>query len=224
MLRLIGKRPLALAAVVAVAGGCSSDAALAPSAIRISIDDGIIAAVAAPFLSASVNGVMAAIPPDTVESLEITFTEVAFLPADASEGDEATESAWETLTLPAEVTLDLMNLPTEQAGSVEIASGTVLVGSYRKVRLMASEGEIVFKGPLDLGGGADFDGATIYPVTIPSGAQTGLKTDVSFEVTEGENATANAAYIVFVPGTTFQNVTATGAGGVMLAPVLRSAQ
>lgn len=224
MLRLTQMRPLSLAAVVAVAGACGSDAALAPSALRISIDDGIIASVTAPFLSASVNGVTAAISPDTVESLEITFTEIAFLPADADEQDEATESAWETITLSAAVTLDLMDLPTEQEGSVEVASGSVLVGSYRKVRIMASEGEIVFKGPLTLGGAASFDAGTPYSVTIPSGAQTGLKTDVSFEVTEGENATANAAYIVFVPGTTFQNVTATGGGAVMLAPVLRSAQ
>lgn len=215
-------RPLGLAAALAVAGACGSDAALAPSQLRISIDDGMVTAAVAPLLSASVNGVTAVISPDTVESLEIEFTQIAFLPADADEQDEASEAAWEVLTLDAATTLDLMALPTEEEGSIVIGAGTVLAGSYRKVRILAAAGEIVFKGPIDLGGAAAFDGGMPYAVTIPSGAQTGLKTDVSFEVTEGENATANAAYVVFVPGTTFQNVTVTGNGGVMLAPVLRS--
>lgn len=215
-------RPLALAGVLVVAGACESDPALAPAQLRISIDDGIIASMAAPILNASVNGVTVAISPDTVESLEIEVTEIAFLPADADEQAEAAETAWQTITLGTPVTLDLMALPTESEGSIEVASGSVLVGSYRKVRLLVGEGEIVFRGPLSLGGAASFDAGTPYPVTIPSGNQTGLKTDVSFEVTEGENATANAAYVVFAPGTTFQNVTATGNGGVMLAPVLRS--
>jgi len=215
-------RPLAVAGGLVTAGACASDAALAPAQLRISIDDGITAAMAAPGLNASVNGVTVAIPPDTVESLEIEVTGIAFLPADAGEQDEAAERAWETITLGAPVTLDLMALPTEGEGSIEIASGSVLVGSYRKVRLMVGEGEIVFKGPLSVGGAANFDGGTPYPVTIPSGGQTGLKTDVSFEVTEGENATANAAYVVFAPGATFQNLTATGSGRVMLAPVIRS--
>lgn len=208
----------ALAAVGILACG-DSGPDLAPSETRISIADGIAAQAAIPVISASVNGVLVAISPDTVQSLEVTFIDVAYLPAG---GDENAEGAWQTLTLGDSVTLDLMALPTESVGSVEIASGSVAVGSYRKVRLLTGEGEIVFKGPLSLGGSASFDGGTPYPVTIPSGGQTGLKTDVSFEVSSADDGTVNAAYIVFEPGTTFQNITVTGNGGVVLSPVLRA--
>lgn len=199
--------------------GCSdSGPTLAPSQARISIADVISARSADPTFYASVNGSLVAISPDTVTSLTLDFIDVAYLPVDGTEG---TESAWQTLTLPDTVTIDLMDLPTEQEGSVEIAAGSVPVGSYKKVRLMVSGGEIVFKGPIAVGG-ASFDADTPYPVTVPSGDQTGLKTDVSFEVTEGESEVANAAYLVFEPGTTFQNVTVTGNGVVTLNPVIRA--
>ncbi|MDH4044844.1 MAG: DUF4382 domain-containing protein [Gemmatimonadota bacterium] len=222
MLSSNGIRLVGLAGVLAVGGAvaCSdSGPELAPSQARISIADGIAARTAVPFFSASVNGVLVAVSPDTVESLEITFIEVAYLPVG---GDDNVEDAWQTVTLGDSVTLDLMSLPTESEGSVGIASGSVPVGSYRKVRLLVGEGEIVFKGPLSLGGAASFDGGTPYAVTIPSGDQTGLKTDVPFEVSSAEDGTVNAAYLVFEPGTTFQNITVTGNGGVMLAPVLRA--
>ena len=99
----------------------------------------------------------------------VTITGVAYLPATAT--DETVESAWQSLTLETPGTLDLMALPTETAGSIVIASGLVPVGAYRKVRLLTTGGEIVFKGPIALGGSATFDGDTPYPVTIPSGAQ-----------------------------------------------------
>jgi hypothetical protein len=213
-------RSVAIVGLLAGAMACSdSEPVLAPSEARISIADDISSSAMAPTLYASVNGVLVAIPADTVASLEVTISDVSYL---AEGDDEDTESAWQTLALPAAVTLDLMALPSEQAGSIEIASGSVPVGSYRKVRLIAGEGEIVFRGPLSLGGGADFEGATVYTVTIPSGLQTGIKTDVSFEVTENEDATVNAAYLVFDPDATFLNITATGTGGVILNPVLRA--
>jgi hypothetical protein len=208
-------------ALAPVALGACSDSGpeLAPSQARISIADGFVARAAAPTISASVNGLLLAISPDTVESLEITFIDVAFL---AAGDDEDAEASWRTLTLGDSVSLDLMALPTESTGSVEIAAASVPVGSYRKVRLMVGEGTIVFKGALSVGGGAPFEGGEPYAVTIPSGGQTGLKTDVSFDVSAGDEGAANAAYIVFEPGTTFQNVTVTGSGGVMLTPVLRA--
>jgi hypothetical protein len=210
----------AVLAAGAVACGDGTSSGVAPSQARISIEGNIMAARAAALdWFASVAGAEAAISPDTVESLEITFTEVGFLLVGE---DEADAGGWQTITLDAPVTLDLMALPTEEDGSVVIAAGSVAVGSYQMVRLMVEDGEIVFKGPLTLGAAFTFDGGEPYAVTVPSGDQTGLKTDVSFEVTAGGTGEANAARIVFAAGTTFQNVTVTGQGGVMLAPVLRA--
>jgi hypothetical protein len=220
-LRIRPAAPITLVAAL-LAGACSDEGpTLAPSEARISIEDGIIVQRTVLDWFASVSGVSAAIQPDEVQSLTVEFTEVAYLPEG---GDEESEESWQTLTLAAPVSLDLMALPAESEGSVEIASGSVPVGAYKMVRLLTSEGEIVFNNPVNLGGGATFAADTPYPVTIPSGAQTGIKTDVSFEVTEGEDGTANAAYVVFAAGTTFQNVTAAGSGGVNLAPVIRSPQ
>lgn len=219
---------LVLAAGVALACKGGSDVALASSQVRMSMADGIVASATAPLLSASVNGVLMSVSPDTVASLIVTFSDIAFLRADAPEETEETEAAgpaWQTLTLGDPVTLDLMALPTAEDGDpIVIGTGMVLVGSYRKVRLLVSDGEIMFRGPLSHGNGnaANFAGGTPYPVTIPSGAQSGLKTDVSFDVTDAGDGTGNAVDIVFVPGTTFQNVVATGNGKVMLAPVLRA--
>lgn len=209
---------------IALCGGvvaCSdSGPTMAPSETRLSIADAVQARATAAGWFADVAGTAAAIAPDTVASLVVTITGVAYLPADAT--DETVESAWQSLTLETPATLDLMALPTESSGSIAIASGLVPAGAYRKVRLLTTGGEIVFKGPISLGGAITFDGGTPYTVTIPSGAQTGLKTDITFEVTANQDGTTNAAYLVFDPGTTFLNVTTTGAGAVVLNPVLRA--
>jgi hypothetical protein len=206
---------------LATASACDSGPETAPSSARISIADDISAQRAALDWFASSAGPAVAISPDTVQSLTVEVIEVQFLAAGAAEEDAA---GWQSLTLAEAVTLDLMALPAESDGSIEIASGSVPVGSYSMVRLLVTGGEIVFKGPITLGAGAagTFAGSTPYPVTIPSGDETGLKTDVAFEVTAGEDETANAAYVVFEPGTTFQNVTVTGNGGVTLNPVIRA--
>jgi hypothetical protein len=209
-----------LAASLATAPACSdSGPELAPAAARISIADDMPLQRTALDWFASATGPAVAIPPDTVQSLTVEVTEVHFLPATASEDDPG---GWQSLTLDQPVTIDLMALPAESDGSLEIASGSVPVGSYSMVRLLVTGGEIVFKGPLSLGGAANFEAGTPYPVMVPSGAETGLKTDVAFEVTAGEDETANVAYVVFEPGTTFQNVTVTGGGGVTLNPVIRA--
>jgi hypothetical protein len=208
-------------ASLAVAQACDSGPETAPAAARISIADDIAAQRAALDWFASSTGAAAAISPDTVQSLTVEVIEVQFLPTGENEEDAG---GWQSLPLAEPVVLDLMALPSESEGSIEIASGTVPVGSYSMVRLLVTGGEIVFKGPIVLGAGAagSFDGGTPYPVTIPSGDETGLKTDVAFEVTAGEDETVNVAYVVFEPGTTFQNVAATSNGAVNLTPVIRA--
>lgn len=213
----MGLAALACSAAVAACGDSGPE--LAPAAARISIADDISLGRAALDWFASAAGPALAISPDTVQSLIVEVTEVRFLPATEDEEDEG---GWQALTLDQPVMLDLMALPPESEGAIELASGLVPVGSYSMVRLLVTGGEIVFKGPISLGAAGNFDGGTPYPVTVPSGSETGLKTDVAFEVSAAEDETVNVAYVVFEPGTTFQNVTATGAGGVNLNPVIRA--
>jgi len=211
-------RSVALVAVLGGAIACGdSGPELAPSQTRISIADDISAQRVAPTFYASVNGLQFVVDPATVERLDLTVTEVAYL----LEGDEEnTESAWQTLEVD-NLTIDLMGLPAESEGSVVIGAGEVPVGNYSKVRLLVSGGTIVFNTDVSLGG-TDFVAGEEYDVTVPSGAESGVKSDVSFDVIAGAEGAENSAELVFEPGTTFLNVTVTGNGEVILNPVLRA--
>lgn len=158
----------------------------------------------------------AAISKDTVSTLVVRITRIEFLPKE-SEPREAEANVWISLELSAPVSLDLMNLPREGSSPLMIASGTVPVGNYGDVRFFTDSAAIRFKGPIDLGVGFRFEGNTTYQVTIPSVAQTGIKTDAEFTVEADTDVN-----LLFSPTATFLNVTGTGTGSVILAPVIRS--
>lgn len=157
-----------------------------------------------------------AIAPDTVASLLVTVTSVQFLRLGAADTSD-TSPAWSTVDLSAPVTLDLMALANDS--SLVIAQGSVAAGAYGRVRLFVTNPRIVFKGDISIGAGQLFAAGVEYQVTIPSGNQSGIKTDISFAV--AANATSDAR-LVFDEGATFLNVAAAGNGRVMLAPVIRA--
>ncbi len=161
------------------------------------------------------QGSAAAISKDTVSTLVVRIIRIEFLPK-AEEAREADPGAWIALDLSAPVTIDLMALPTEGTFPLVIASGAVPVGNYGDVRLFTDSAAIRFKGPIELGAAFRFEGNTTYQVTIPSVEQTGIKTDAEFTVEEGTDVN-----LLFSPTATFLNVTGTGTGQVILAPVIR---
>jgi len=151
---------------------------------------------------------------DTVAALVVKISSVQFLP---TTGDPASDAAWVSLDLGSPVVLDLLALPTEGDSPLVIASGSVPVGDYGQLRLFVDSAAIAFKGPINIGGAFSFAASTAYQVDIPSATQTGLKTDIAFTVEEGAEV-----HLLFGPSATFANVTATGNGRVILAPVIRS--
>jgi hypothetical protein len=221
MLRIRKHLP-ALALCVAMAA-CADQAGMENVDVTMQQTDGMLTQAVSGWYASVTGGssTAAAIDPDTVESLTITITDVEFLPVQnaAAEGDAG---AWMPLELPQPVELDLMSLPTESESPLAIVSGAVDVGQYANVRLFTSSASIVFKGPIDLGEAGEFEGGTPYDVSIPSGEQTGIKTDASFNVEADAEGNINDVYLLFSPGSTFQNVTGTGTGEVILAPVIRS--
>lgn len=175
------------------------------------------------YFSASTSGSQsAAVSPDTVASLTIRVTDIQFLPA-VQQGNEENDGAWMSATLPNPVVLDLMTLPTEGESPIVVVSGSAPEGDYANVRLFVDEASIEFKGAISLGGAITFNGGEPYTVTIPSGEDTGLKTDASFSVSKDEDGNLNDVTLLFSTGSTFQNVTGTGTGEVILAPVIRGA-
>lgn len=210
---------LAILSLAAVA--CSDSTGITDTGslrVTLAVSDPIITQTitASPLWEGSAAG---ALDPDTIQSLVVTVSDIEFLQGAA--GDGSADSSWMPLTLPEPVDVDLMSLPSEGASPIVIVSGSVPVGDYREVRLYVSDASIVFKGPITLGeGAASYDGETTYTVTVPSGTQTGIKTDATFTVAADDTGAPTDVDLLFDATTTFQNVTANGTGGVMLTPVV----
>lgn len=150
-----------------------------------------------------------------VDELVVTVTRVEFLPAG---GDEENRGGWVSLDVD-DVTLDLMALPTDPADAVILATGELPAGAYGMLRLFVSDATILFNTPVQLGQAFTYEAGTPYTVFIPSGDQTGIKTDQGFTLAEG----AVEVGLLFDEHATLANVTGTGNGMVIMAPVLRVA-
>lgn len=213
----------ALVLVGVIPGACSDGTGLGdPEQIDVTMQQaGVGAAQMVAGWSASIQGAeVTSISAADVSSLEVTVTEIQFLPS-SSPPDEADDGAWVTLDLGASVVIDLASLPTEGESPLVIASGSVPAGSYRSVRLFASSATVVFSAPIDLGVAFNFEARVEYAVEIPSGAQTGIKSDADFTVEEGAEGETNDVHLLFDPSATYLNVSGTGNGVVFLTPVIR---
>jgi hypothetical protein len=156
------------------------------------------------------------VPQDTVESFVVTVTAVEFLAAGATD-TSATSSAWTRVDAGSAFDLDLMSLSTGSAQLV--ASGDVEAGAYARVRLRITNPRIRFKGDVSFGAGETLQGGTDIAVVIPSVAQVGLQASLNFTV---EANTSNEVTLVFESARSLGQVTITGAGQVMMSPVLRA--
>lgn len=148
-----------------------------------------------------------------VQSINVRITAVQ-----AHRGAGEDESGWVSLSLSAPATLNLLALPTDSASGLVVAADSLEAGTYGNLRLRFDSATITFKQDVQVGQ-RTFVAGTAYPLTIPSGAQTGIKVPLGgFTVPEGGSATAT---ILFDASTSVQNVLATGAG-VLMTPVLRA--
>jgi hypothetical protein len=182
----------------------------------------VVAQAADGWYASVADGSVNAIDRDAVASLVVQVSQIQFLPkTDEASADD--DGGWISLPI-GPVTLDLMALPTESESPLVIASGDVPEGAYRRVRLFVDDATIRFTTPIDYGvglGRKGFEADVDYQVDIPSGAQTGIKTDVEFTVEADAQGNINDVHLLFDPAATFLNVTTTGNGKVMLAPVIR---
>ena len=151
---------------------------------------------------------------DQVDSLFITITSISFLPVLAE--DDTSEASWESINLPDPLRINLLALPAEGDSALVIAQGTLPEGEYERMRFLLSNSEIFLNSTVAVGN-TTFDPDTEYSVKVPSGASSGLKTDLGFNVTDD-----SAVNVLFSSTATFDNVTATGSGTVILSPVLKA--
>ena len=101
-------------------------------------------------------------PPDSVESIFLTITEVSVHRA----GGE-----WDTLSQP-EVTLDFLELINGVTAS--LVDEPLESGDYTQLRLVVADSNTVV-----------IDGVS-YPLKVPSGAETGVKLNLNFTVEDDE--------------------------------------
>ena len=210
---------LAMAALGACGDGTGSNGR---ADVRVLMSQGGSASAGAALLaSASLEGAPAdRISLAAVDSLNVTITSVEALPpvsADTTASDSAKEGqgGWVTLTLPTPLNINLLRLPTDTTGGVQLVRGTLLPGTYKRVRLVVSEGSVVFKQATTVGQ-ATFAAGQRAPLEVPSGK---IKTAANFTV--GADS-ASAVRLVFDPNATVRNVTVTGSGRVKINPVLRA--
>jgi hypothetical protein len=121
--------------------------------------------------------------------------------------------AWISLQVVSGGRVDLLNLPTEDAQGIVLATGDVPPGDYHLVRLVIASGEIWLNTELVTPHGDTLPANTAIPVFFPSG---GVMILTDFTVPEGGGDVA----LVFDADETFAHVVITGDGRVMVTPVL----
>jgi hypothetical protein len=215
-------RPLTLALAAVLVAACGDGLGVratgdvAVSFQRQGVSSPTIIGPSVDLLAEGEAGTLAVLSPDTVASLTVTVTGIQFLP----QGDDEEGAQWVSLALETPVELDLMALPTEDESPLVIAAGELAVGTYAMVRFFVTNPTIVLKGSVSIGAAVTIEGGVPYAVTIPSAAQTGIKTDLSFTVSETDGVVADVG-VLFDATTSLGNVILTGNGQVMMSPVLK---
>ena len=161
-----------------------------------------------------------AVPLDSVEAINVEIDTVEAHRTGAGgepgEGDGSPGGWFAVGVTTGEI--DLLSLSTDQ--TVTIAEGTLPAGSYNQVRLFLTGATVDFHPDFDPDGeGTTFEaGATDVPLVIPSSQQTGIKVPgASFTL---EEETTAEVTISFDAGASVQTLIVTGAGQVMMSPVL----
>lgn len=151
-----------------------------------------------------------------VDSLNVRLTRVEAMPL-AFEPDSGDAGAWQTVEVAGSGLINLVKLPTQTQGAFVVATDSIPASEYIDLRFFMEDLTIWFNKQIQVGQ-IVFQPNTPYTVTLPSGAQTGLKTKARFDLPEG-GAQVN---ILFDGTTTLANLAITGTGAIVLAPVLTS--
>ena len=149
-----------------------------------------------------------------VDSLNARVTRVEALPR-GSQPDSAADGAWQGVDVSGNGLINLVKLPTLTQGAFVVAEDSIPASDYVNLRFFM-EGLTIWFNKQIVVGQITFEPNTPYTVTLPSVMQSGLKTGAQFTLPDG-GAQVN---VVFDGGATLANLSITGTGAVVLAPVL----
>ena len=132
-------------------------------------------------------------------------------------GPPAQRGGWFAVEVTVDDPIDLTELSTTE--TLTIAEGALPEGDYNQLRLFLAGATVDFAEGVDPDGdGPLAEGATDVPLRIPSSEQTGVKIPgADFTVDAG---TGTEVTVTFDENTSVQNLTITGAGEVIMSPVL----
>lgn len=166
------------------------------------------------------------VPAEAVGSIDVEVTGVQA----RHTAPEDLEGAWFDIPLPEGVQSVPVNLWDLANATVELATGEVPTGQYADVRLFFDEATATITTTAEIC--LDIDGGTgegpaqrclepgAYPLFIPSGAETGVKTGAGFEVNEGQQSVT----LEFDEDATVQTLAwAPGLNKIVMNPVIRAA-
>jgi hypothetical protein len=162
-------------------------------------------------------GVLGGVALSSIDSINVTITGVD---AVRSEGDEGYIQL--TLAEGAEGRINLLDLPEDGGGAgvgVQLARGSVPAGTYTGIRLRYDVATATIALNEDVTVGGETFTAGTYTLEVPSGPQTGIKVPFASLTLAGEDA--GNVVLTFDADATIQHVTATGAGKLLLVPVLQ---
>lgn len=224
----IGRASLFLTAASLAVGCGESTGVRSTGAVQVTIQrtPSATAQISTPLLSVSAGELAAArIDLDNVQCLIVEITGVHLLPA-VQDPNSEDEGAWVRLAMDP-VPLDVKNLPQMGDDPFPIVfDPAVPAGDYRKLRLITGElNEIFFIESFSVGphlyeaGDESCPPGEGHPVDVPSGSQSGLKTDVEITVDDTDPQTVE---LLFDDATSIRNAVATGNGRINLTPVLRT--
>lgn len=149
-----------------------------------------------------------------VEDLDVTVTAVQALPAQYLDRPDP-ERFWETMTLSAPVTVNLLSLPFEDDGEVELFDGDLEPGAYVRLRLLVSEIAMTLAAPLTIG---DHTFPAGEPLTVSLEDPWVRIPGAFFTVADDSTTTVD---VFFDPGTTIGRLVVTPGGQLRFVPVMR---
>ncbi|HSJ10196.1 MAG TPA: DUF4382 domain-containing protein [Longimicrobiales bacterium] len=214
-----------LVAVTFVLGACDGTGPGDSGEMDVRLSSAAVAGGSVSSVLGESAGSMGSIALEAVDSIHIELTGI-----DAIRSVDGEESIVR-LNLREEGTqrINLLAIPTVPPGAddldddswtVTLARGDVPAGTYNGVRLRyeVASATVTLNRSVTVGQHT-FEAGT-HVLEIPSGAQTGIK--IPFQsVVIGDDLEADVL-LTFEPGTTVQNVVATGSGKLMMPPVLKA--
>jgi hypothetical protein len=134
--------------------------------------------------------------PSTLDSVIICISRVEI----HNSGTDTTEGSWTVINDSLRY-FDLLLL--QNGASVVLGDTTLTAGKYTQIRLIVEDSNYVV------------DNGTKYPLTIPSGTQTGIKLNHSFDIESGK------LYELYLDFNVDRSIIITGNGQYKLKPTIR---